>query len=91
MDLGLKRQATTPLEIVECIVVVMMLEVYIGLNRTATLIYTIVDQELMLTGEVYKVIRTATIITITYVAILYCRVYQFLIILMSKMFINIRY
>ena len=91
MDLGLKRQATTPIETMECIVVVTMLEVYKGIKRLATTIYIIVDQELMLTGEVYKVIRTATIIPITHVAILYCWVYQFLIILLSKMFINIRY
>ena len=90
MDLGLKRQATTPIETMECIVVVMMLEVYIGLKIPDTLHSVIMDQELMLTVEVYKFIRTATIPPITHVAMLYFRIYQFLIILLSKMFISIR-
>ena len=47
-----KRLDTISITIVEFIILVLMVEVELGLKRPATLPLVIVEQELMLTGEV---------------------------------------
>ena len=69
VDIGLKRPVTltTPILqfIMEIIKVVMMVDVDIGLNIPATIPPTIMDQDLMLTGEVNIGIRPSTFLPIT--------------------------
>ena len=52
MDLGHKRIATISLAIVDFIILLLMVELELGLKRPVTLPLTIVDQELMMKGEV---------------------------------------
>ena len=67
-----------------------MVEVDIGLNILSTCPVSVVDQELMLKGEVYIGIRTSTLPPITQVVTVYCWFYQFLLIMLTKMFMNMR-
>ena len=116
MDIGLLRPAIIPLEIMEFIIVVMMVEVDIGIKRTYTLPIVIVEfvivvikvvkvvdvdiclkilatlpcailyKHLMLTVEVNIGLRPATISHITQLDVVDCWFYQFLLLLLIKIF-----
>ena len=74
--ISLKRLASIIIATVEFIVMVnkavMMGEVYIGLKIPATLPLEIMEQSLMLTGEVNKGLIPATIPPITHMAVVDC-------------------
>ena len=65
VDIVLKRPATVSLVMVKFISLVLMVEVSIGLKRPSTIPLSIVDQELILTGEVDIGLTPATIPPIT--------------------------
>ena len=92
--ISLKRLSTLPLSIVEFIIVVikvvMMAEVDISLKRSTTPTLAIVEQELMLKVDVNIGLRKYTLPPITQVVMTNFRVYNFLLALLTKMFINMR-
>ena len=61
-----------------------MVEVDICIKIPASLPLAIVGQELMLTGGVYIGLRLSTINPITQVAVIDCRFYQFILVLLTK-------
>ena len=67
-----------------------MVEVDIGIKRTATLTFEIVEKYLMLMGEEDMGLIPATIPPTYQVAMLDCWVYQFLIVLLTIIFMDIR-
>ena len=72
------------MEFIEVVIKVMtMVEVYIGLKRTGNVLLEIFEQELMLTGEVDKGLRPVNILPITQVSGVYCRVSNFLLVLLT--------
>ena len=72
VGLGLKIPATISPASMEFIILMLILEVEIGLNIPATLPLAIVEQNLMLKGEVDIGLRQANLPTITQVAMVYC-------------------
>ena len=90
VNLGLKRPPTFPLEIMDFIVVlikvVIMVEVDIDIKRPANLTLIIVEQGLMLMGEVDIVMTPDNITTITQVPVVASWVYHFLLVQCTKMF-----
>ena len=70
--------------------VVTMVEVDIGLKRSATIPIAVVDQELMLMEEVGISLIPATIPPINQVDVADCRVYHFILVLLIKNFMNMR-
>ena len=67
MYLGIKIPATISLTIVELIILMLMLEVELGLKITATLLNVMVEQDLMLTGDVDIYLRPDILPPITQV------------------------
>ena len=65
-------------------------EVDIGLKRPATICLTIVDQVLMLTGEVDIGLRLGILTPITQLGVVECRVSHFLLVLLTKIFMVMR-
>ena len=68
-----------------------MVEVELGLKRPAIIPLIIVDQELVLTVEVDIGIRPATLTPIEQVAVVNCLVENFLLVLLTKLFMVMRY
>ena len=71
VNIGLKRPDTIYLAILEFIILVLMLEVELGLKITATLLNVMVEQELMLTGDVDIYLRPDILPPITQVDAVY--------------------
>ena len=90
----MKIPTTLTLLIVEFIIVmikvVKIAEGDICLKITAIITLKIVDQELMLTGEVNIGLIPATLPPITQVAMVDCWVYRFLLVLLMKILMKIR-
>ena len=82
--LRINRTATLSIELVEFIVLLLTIEVKLGLNRPANIPPKIMEQELMLTGEVYIGLRPATISPITQAAMADCLVHHFLLVLLKN-------
>ena len=70
--------------------VVTVLEVDIGLKRPSTIPLVTVEKYLMLTGDVDIGLRPSTLPPITQVSEADCQVYNCLLVLLTKMLINIR-
>ena len=64
-DLGLKRPATIFIAIAELIILVLMVYVELGIKKPATLTLEIVDQDMMLMGDLNIGLRPETIPPIT--------------------------
>ena len=75
----------------EFIILVLMLEVQLCIKRPAIIPLTIMEQELMLTGEVDIGIRPATLPPIDQVAVENVLVDKFLLVLLTKLFMVMRY
>ena len=77
VDLGFMISATLHISVVEFIVVVikvvMIEEIYFGLNRPATLTFSIVEQVFMVMVEVYIGLIKSTLTTITQLVVVYFR------------------
>ena len=90
----IKRPANFPLVMVEfiklMIKVVKMVEVDISLNILATLTIAIMDQYLMLMGEMDIGLIQATISPITQVAVVNCWVSNFILVLLKTMSTKMR-
>ena len=72
VDIGLLMPATLPLVIAEGVIVVMLVELDLGHNIPATIPITILEQELMLKGEVDIGLIPATLPLITQLNVVYC-------------------
>ena len=72
VGIGILRPSTIPLVITEYILVVMLVEVDIGHNRSDTLTLEIWEQDFMLKVEVDIGIRPYTLPPITPVTMVYC-------------------
>ena len=94
VDIVLKRPANLPLKIMNFIIVVikvvMMVEVDIYLKRPTTLPLAIMEQELMLVVEMDIGHIPATIPPITQVSVVYFWVSHFILVLLTKMVMNMR-
>ena len=91
MDIDLKRPATLSLAVVDFIILVLVLEVQLGIKRPAIIPITILEQELVLTIEVDIGIIPATLPPIDQVAVANVLVDKFLLVLLAKLFIVMRY
>ena len=94
MDLSLKRLPTIYMVVVEFIVVLIKLmtteEVNIDLKTPATLLLSIMEEVLIMMGEVDIQLRPATLPHITQVGVLDCRLSMFLLFLLKNVLIVVR-
>ena len=72
VDIFLKLPENIYRAIMEFIILLLVVEVELGLKRPATITIAIVEQELMIPGEVYIGLRPTTINPTTQVAMVYC-------------------
>ena len=76
--------------IVEFIILVLMVKVDLGLKRPSTIPLEIMEQKLMLTEEVDIVLRPETFHPLTHVTVIDFGVHQFLLVLLTKIFMVMR-
>ena len=72
LEVDIGHNATIPIEIVEFIILVLMVEVELGLKRPSTFTLTIVEQEVILKGDVDIGIIPAPLPCASQEVVVYC-------------------